>query len=88
MQKLRRRRASAQKVGARSRTYWLAPAPASGPNALRGSGLDRLEERGRGRPGPLDRKTEAALAVAIVVPALAAYAAVGYALYEAISGSL
>lgn len=35
--------------------------------------------------GPLDRRTEAAIGFAIVIPVLASYAALGYGVYRAVS---
>lgn len=39
-------------------------------------------------PGPLDRRTEALVAVAVVAPVVAAYSAIGYGLYALASSFL
>jgi hypothetical protein len=46
-----------------------------------------IEEKEQSR-GPLDRRTEVALGLAIVTPVLAAYVAIGFGLYELVTSAL
>ena len=49
--------------------------------------LPEVEEKEEPR-GPLDRRTEVTLGLAIVTPVLAAYAAIGFGFYELITSVL
>ena len=65
-----------------------SPAPRRREPAFGDLGPPPEVEAAKETHGPLDRRTEAILGLAIVTPALAAYGAIGYGLYALVSSSL